>query len=350
MDDKMRFSRPCQTILDTIGQTPLIRLHRVVEGVPGEVYVKVEGFNPGQSAKDRIALHMIEQAEKRGELKPGATLIEATSGNTGFSLAMVAAIKGYKCVLTAASKISKEKVDMLEALGAEVVICPKSAKPDDPDSYYKMAERLAQEIPNAYYVNQNFNLENAEAHYLTTGPEIWEQTGGSVTVLVASAGTGGTLSGTARYLKEQNPDIRVIAVDAYGSVLKKYHETGIYDENEIYSYRIEGTGKNIIPANVDFSLIDKFVKVTDKDAAFRTRELARKEGILAGYSSGAAIQCIHQIKDELSEDDVVVAILPDHGSKYLGKVFNDDWMREQGFLEEDEAPADAPRPAAAGNK
>ncbi len=334
-------------ILEAIGRTPLIRLNKITKDIPATVYVKCEGFNPGQSAKDRIALHMIEEAERSGKLRPGATLIEATSGNTGFSLAMVAAVKGYKCVLTVTSKISKEKIDCLKALGAEVIVCPKEAKPDDPRSYYRMAERKAAEIPNSYYINQNFNLENSHAHYLSTGPEIWEETEGKITCLVASAGTGGTLSGTAQYLKEQNPNIRIVAVDAYGSVLKKYHETGEYDEKEIYSYQIEGTGKNIIPANVNFELIDKFVKVTDKDSAFRTRELALWEGIFGGYSSGAGIQAILEIKDELCKDDVVVLILPDHGSKYLGKVFNDEWMKLQGFLEEEPTAEKQTSPPAA---
>lgn len=324
------------SILDAIGNTPLVKLNKVTKDLAPAVYVKLEGSNPGQSAKDRIANHMISVAEENGDLQPGGTLIEATSGNTGFSLAMIAAVKGYKCVLTASSKISKEKVDMLKALGAEVVICPKDAKPDDPRSYYEMAKRLAKEIPGAYYVNQNFNTQNAQAHYLSTGPEIWKETEGKITHLIASAGTGGTLSGTARYLKEQNPKIRIIAVDAYGSVLTKYHETGIYDPKEISSYRIEGTGKNIIPANVDFDVVDKFVKITDKDAALRARELAREEGILAGYSSGAGIQAVFEIEDELLPTDVVVSILPDHGSKYLGKIFNDEWMFEQGFMEEDD--------------
>ena len=318
-------------ILETIGNTPLIKLNKVTKNLRPTIYVKLEGANPGGSAKDRIALHMIQKAENEGKLQPGGTLIEATSGNTGFSLAMIAAVKGYKCVLTAASKISKEKVDMLKALGAEVVICPKDAKPDDPRSYYEMAKRLAKEIPGAYYVNQNFNTQNAQAHYLSTGPEIWEETEGKITHLIASAGTGGTLSGTARYLKEKNPKIKIIAVDAYGSVLQKYHETGIYDPNEIKSYRIEGTGKNIIPNNVDFDVIDRFIKITDLDAALRARELARCEGILAGYSSGAGIQAIFELEDEFLPTDVVVSILPDHGSKYLGKVFNDKWMREQNF-------------------
>jgi cystathionine beta-synthase len=319
-------------ILETIGQTPLIRLNKITKALSPKIYAKCEGFNPGQSAKDRIALHMIEDAEQRGALQPGGTLVEATSGNTGFSLAMLAAVKGYKCVLTVTSKVSKEKIDMLEAMGAEVIVCPKEAKPEDPRSYYKVAERKSREIPNALYVNQNFNLQNSKAHYLTTGPEIWQQTEGKITHLVVSAGTGGTLSGTAQYLKEQNPNIKIIGVDAYGSALKKYHETGEYDVNEIYSYQIEGTGKNIIPANCNFDLVDKFVKVTDKESAFRTRELARLEGIMAGYSSGAGVQAVFQIQHELTAGNVVVLIFPDHGSKYLGKVFNDEWMRQQGFM------------------
>lgn len=322
------------SILETIGRTPLIRLNKITLGLAPTVYVKVEGFNPGQSAKDRIALHMIEEAEKSGRLKPGGTIIEATSGNTGFSLAMIAAIKGYKCVLTVTSKISKEKKDSLEAMGAEVIVCPKEAKAEDPRSYYRVAERKAREIKNSLYVNQNFNTQNARAHYLSTGPEIWEETKGKITCLIASAGTGGTLSGTAQFLKEKNADIRIIGVDAYGSALKKYHETGEYDEREIYSYQIEGTGKNIIPGNCAFELIDRFVKITDKDAALRARELAMMEGIMAGYSSGAGIQALLQIQEEFTADDIVVIILPDHGSKYLGKVFNDEWMREQGFLDD----------------
>jgi len=321
-------------VLETVGKTPLIRLNSVVSHIPATVYAKVEAFNPGLSAKDRIALHMIERAERLGKLKPGGTIVDATSGNTGFSLAMVCAIKGYKCVLTVTSKISDDKLNNLRAMGAEVILCPQDAKPDDPRSYYRRAEQLAKDIPGAYYVNQNFNPDNGEAHYLSTGPEIWEQTEGRITHLIGSASTGGTLCGSGRYIREQNPDLKVIAVDAYGSVLKKYHETGIYDENEIYSYRIEGTGKNIIPANVDFELVDRFVKVTDKESALRAREIARQEGLLVGYSSGGALQCLEQIKDELTADDVVVLIFADHGSKYVSKIFNDDWMREQGFLEE----------------
>ncbi len=323
-------------ILETIGKTPLVQLNHIVSHIPATIYAKLEAFNPGLSAKDRIALHMIERAERLGKLKPGGTVVDATSGNTGFSLAMVCAIKGYRCVLTVTSKISEDKLNNLRAMGAEVVLCPKDAKPNDPNSYYRRAEQLARDIPGAYYINQNFNPENGEAHYLSTGPEIWEQTRGRITWIIGSASTGGTLCGSARYLREQNPALNVIAVDAYGSVLKKYHETGVYDENEIYSYNIEGTGKNIIPANVDFELIDRFVKVTDEDSALRARALARQEGILAGYSSGAALQCLEQIKNELTPDDVVVLIFADHGSKYVTKVFNDAWMQAQGFLQKDE--------------
>lgn len=322
-------------ILETIGKTPLIRLNHVVAHIPAAVYAKVEAFNPGLSAKDRIALHMIERAERLGMLKPGGTVVDATSGNTGFSLAMVCAIRGYKCVLTVTSKISEDKLNNLRAMGAEVVLCPQDAKPNDPNSYYRRAEQLAKEIPNAYYVNQNFNTDNGEAHYLSTGPEIWEQTQGTITHLIGSTSTGGTLCGSGRYLREQNPNMKIIAVDAFGSVLKKYHETGVYDPNEIYPYRIEGTGKNIIPANVDFDLVERFVKVTDKDSALRAREIARMEGMLVGYSSGAALQCLEQIKDELTADDTVVLIFADHGCKYVSKVFNDKWMIEQGFMAEE---------------
>ncbi|MBX2889355.1 MAG: cysteine synthase family protein [Saprospiraceae bacterium] len=323
-------------ILETIGKTPLIRLNHVVSHIPATVYAKVEAFNPGLSAKDRIALHIIERAERLGHLKPGGTVVDATSGNTGFSLAMVAAIKGYKCVLTVTSKISEDKLNNLRAMGAEVILCPQDVAPNDPRSYYRRAEQLAKEIPGAYYANQNFNLDNADAHYLSTGPEIWEQTQGRITHLIGSASTGGTLCGSGRFLREQNPDLQVIAVDAYGSVLKKYHETGVYDEAEIYSYRIEGTGKNIIPANVDFELINRFVKVTDQDSALRAREIARQEGMLVGYSSGAALQCLQQIQSELTENDFVVLLFADHGCKYVSKVFSDKWMVEQGFLQEEE--------------
>ena len=331
-------------ILETIGKTPLVRLNKIVSHIPATVYVKLEAFNPGLSAKDRIALHMIERAERLGKLMPGGTVVDATSGNTGFSLAMVCAIKGYRCVLTVTSKISEDKLNNLRAMGAEVVLCPQDVKPEDPRSYYRRAEQLSKEIPGAYYINQNFNPENGEAHYLSTGPEIWEQTRGQVTWIIGSASTGGTLCGSARYLREQNPLLKVVAVDAYGSVLKKYHETGVYDINEVYPYRIEGTGKNIIPANVDFELIDRFVKVTDQDSAIKARLIARQEGILAGYSSGAALQCLEQIKGELTEKDVVVLIFADHGCKYVSKVFNDAWMQAQGFIPETEpALADLPQ-------
>jgi cystathionine beta-synthase len=282
---------------------------------------------------------MIERAERLGKLKPGGTVVDATSGNTGFSLAMVAAIKGYKCVLTVTSKISEDKLNNLKAMGAEVHLCPQEAKPDDPNSYYRRAEQLAKEIPGAYYINQNFNLENGEAHYLSTGPEIWEQTEGKVTWLIGSTSTGGTLCGSGRYLREQNPGVKIIGVDAFGSVLKKYHETGICDPRESYPYRIEGTGKNIIPGNMDFELIDRFVKVTDKDSALRARELARMEGMMVGYSSGAALQALEQIQEELTENDVVVLLFSDHGSKYVTKFFSDKWMAEQGFLESEEVHA-----------
>jgi cystathionine beta-synthase len=321
-------------ILETIGKTPLVRLNQIVSHIPATVYAKMESFNPGLSAKDRIALHMIERAERIGKLKPGGTIVDATSGNTGFSLAMVAAMKGYKCILTVTSKISEDKVAALQAMGAEVVRCPQEVKPDDPRSYYSMAQSIARETPNSFYINQNYNTQNAEAHYLSTGPEIWEQTQGQITYLIGSASTGGTLCGSGRYLKEQNENLQVIAVDAYGSVLQKYHETGIYDEKEIYAYPIEGTGKNIIPANIDFELIEEFIKVGNKNSALKARELARKDGIFAGYSSGAALQCLEQIKDRLTADDVVVLIFADHGSKYVSKVFSDAWMTQQGYLEE----------------
>lgn len=329
-----------QNILETIGKTPLVRLSQTVSDFPATIYAKLEAFNPGLSAKDRIAMHMIERAERLGKLQPGGTVVDATSGNTGFSLAMVCAIKGYKCILTVTSKISEDKLNNLKAMGAEVILCPKDAKPADPESYYSRAEQMARDIPGAFYVNQNFNADNGEAHYLSTGPEIWEQTEGRITWLIGSTSTGGTLCGTGRYLKEQQPNLKVIGIDAYGSVLKKYHETGIYDENEIYSYNIEGTGKNIIPGNVDFDMIDRFVKVTDKDSALMARRLARQEGILAGYSSGATLQGLYQIREELGPNDVVVLLFADHGSKYVSKIFNDNWMLQQGFITEAEMEAE----------
>ncbi len=321
-----------ENVLATIGKTPLIELNRICENIPAQVYAKVEAFNPGQSAKDRIAFHMVEQAEKRGNLHPGGTVIEATSGNTGFSLAMVCALKGYQCVLTVTSKASQEKLALLRSLGAEVIVCPADVEPEDPRSYYSRAEELARTRPNSYYLGQNWNLDNSGAHYHSTGPEIWEDTEGRVTHYVCCAGTGGTLSGTARYLKEKNPAVRIIAVDAYGSVLKKYWQTGIFDKNEIYSYKVEGLGKTIIPDNVAFDLIDDFVKVTDRNSALRARELARREGLLVGYSSGSALDAVFKIRQQLKPTDVVVVLFPDHGSRYLGKVYNDEWMKQQGFL------------------
>ena len=323
-------------ILDTIGNTPLVKLNNITKKIEATIFAKLEAFNPGHSAKDRIALYMIEKAEKEGRLLPGSTIIEATSGNTGFSLAMVSALKGYKCLLTVSSKISTEKLNLLKVMGAEVVVCPKDVKPEDPKSYYSMAKTLNEKIPNSFYLNQNYNTDNSEAHYHSTGPEIWQQTEGKITHLIGSTGTGGTLSGSAKYLKEQNPNIQIIAVDAYGSVLKKYHETGVLDKSEIYSYTIEGTGKSIIPANVNFDIIDKYEKVPDAESAIRARELARKEGILVGHSSGGTIQCLFQLAHEFKASDVVVLILGDHGSKYMGKIFNDDWMEKQGFLNNDQ--------------
>lgn len=330
-----------KNVLANIGNTPLIELSRVCKDIPCKVLGKVEAFNPGQSAKDRIALYMIEQAEKQGRLKPGSTIVEATSGNTGYSLAMVSALKGYKCVLTVTSKASQEKLSLLRALGAEVIICPVDAEPEDPQSYYSRAEQLTEAIPGAVYLRQNFNLDNSAAHYHSTGPEIWKQTEGRITHYVCCAGTGGTLSGTAQYLKEQNPDIKIIAVDAYGSVLKHYWQTGIFDEGEIYPYKVEGLGKTIIPDNVNFDLIDDFIKVTDRKSAQRTRAMARMEGLLLGYSSGAALEAVFKIQDQLKPTDVVVALFPDHGSRYLGKIYNDEWMKQQGFMpatEESDSP------------
>lgn len=322
------------SVLDEIGNTPMVRIKKAQGEVKAEVLGKVEGLNPGHSAKDRVALYMVEKAEREGKIQAGATIIEATSGNTGFSLAMVCLLKGYKCVLTVSSKASDEKLRLLQSMGAEVFICPSSAKPEDPDSYYSVAKQLHAEIPNSYYLNQNFDEANKLAHYTTTGPEIWEQTQGRITHFFCCVGTGGTISGTAKYLKEQNPDIQVIGVDAYGSVLKRYWETGEFDEKEIYSYKVEGLGKTIIPGNVDFSLFDKMIKVHDKDSAIRARELAQKDGLFVGYSAGAAMQAVHKMKRELTEDDVVVVLFSDHGSRYLGKIYSDDWMQDVGFLKE----------------
>lgn len=311
----------------------MVKLNRVTKDVPGLVLAKVETFNPGNSIKDRMALKMIEDAEKSGKLKPGGTIIEGTSGNTGMGLAIAAIIKGYKCIFTTTDKQSKEKVDALRAFGAEVIVCPTNVDPEDPRSYYSVSSRLEKETPNSFKCNQYDNPSNAQAHYEQTGPEIWEQTEGKVTHLVVGVGTGGTISGTAKFLKEKNPNIKVWGIDTYGSVFKKYKETGIFDKSEIYPYITEGIGEDFLPENVDMSLIDHFEKVTDKDAAIMTREIVRKEGIFVGNSAGAAIAGLLQLKDKFKKDDVIVVIFHDHGTRYLGKMFNDDWMRERGFLE-----------------
>lgn len=319
-------------IIETIGNTPLVKLNKVVD-TDALVLAKVETFNPGHSIKDRMALKMIEDAEKDGRLKAGGTIIEGTSGNTGMGLALAAIQKGYKCVFVLADKQSKEKMDVLRAVGAEVVVCPTDVAPEDSRSYYSTAKRLTEETPNAWYVNQYDNPSNAIAHYESTGPEIWEQTEGKITHLVVGVGTGGTISGTAKYLKEQNPNIQIWGIDTYGSVFKKYHETGEFDEKEIYSYITEGIGEDILPENVNFDIIDHFEKVTDKDGALYTRRLSREEGILVGYSAGSAVAGINQMKSKLGKDDVVVVVFHDHGTRYVGKLFNDDWMKEQGFLD-----------------
>ncbi len=322
-------------ILETIGNTPLVKLNKVVKDVPALVLAKVETFNPGHSIKDRMALKMVEDAEVSGRIKEGGTFIECTSGNTGMGIAIAACVKGYKCIFTTSDKQSKEKLDLLRALGAEVIVCPTNVTPDDPKSYYSVAERLSKEIPNSCWLNQYDNPSNAVAHYESTGPEIWEQTEGKITHLVVGVGTGGTISGTAKYLKEQNPNIKVWGIDTYGSVFKKYHETGIFDEKEIYPYITEGIGEDILPKNVDFSLIDHFEKVSDQDGAIAARDLAREEGLLLGYSAGSAIAGLNQMKDSLTKEDLVVVIFHDHGSRYIGKIFNDDWMRDRGFIQKE---------------
>ncbi len=327
-------------ILETIGNTPLIKLNRIAAELPCLVLAKVETFNPGHSIKDRMAIKMIDDAEASGKLLPGGTIIECTSGNTGMGLALVACVRGYKCIFTTSDKQSKEKIDMLKSMGAEVIVCPTNVEPKDPRSYYSVAEKLSKEINNSFWCNQYDNLSNTEAHYHSTGPEIWQQTDGKITHLVVGVGTGGTISGTARYLKEKNPNIKVWGIDTYGSVFKKYHETGIFDEKEIYPYITEGIGEDILPKNVDFSLIDLFEKVTDKDAAIAARKLAREEGILLGYSAGSAMAGLLQLKDKLKKDDVVVLIFHDHGSRYVGKIYNDDWMRERGFIESEKKVKD----------
>ncbi|EMS33040.1 Cystathionine beta-synthase [Mariniradius saccharolyticus AK6] len=323
------------SIIETIGNTPMVRLNRINKGIKGEILVKVEYFNPGNSMKDRMAIKMVEDAEEAGILKPGGTIIEGTSGNTGMGLALAAIAKGYRCIFTMADKQSKEKIDILKAVGAEVVVCPTNVAPEDPRSYYSVARRLNQEIPNSFYPNQYDNLSNSLAHYETTGPEIWKDTEGRITHYAAGVGTGGSMCGTAKYLKEQNPDIVTVGIDTYGSVFKKYKETGVFDEDEIYPYLTEGIGEDILPKNVDFSLIDHFIKVTDKDAAVMTRRLSREEGLFVGWSCGSAVHgALEYAKENLKEGDVMVIILPDHGTRYLGKIYNDDWMRNHGFLED----------------
>lgn len=310
----------------------MIKLNRIAEDLPGTILAKVEYFNPGNSVKDRMALKMVEDAEQEGKIKPGGTIIECTSGNTGMGLALACIVKGYKLICTSSDKQSKEKFDVLRAVGAEVHVCPTNVAPDHPDSYYSVAERLSKEIPNSFWVNQYDNLSNRKAHYETTGPEIWEQTEGKITHFVVGVGTGGTISGVGKYLKEQNPNIKIWGIDTYGSVFKKYHETGEFDENEIHSYITEGIGEDILPKNVDFGVIDHFEKVTDKDGALVARELAEKEGLFLGYSCGSAFQGLRQLKDELSPEDVVVVLFHDHGSRYVGKVYNDEWMKSVGFM------------------
>lgn len=322
-------------LTEGIGNTPLLKLNSVNKGIKGTILVKVEYFNPGNSIKDRIALKMIEDAEEKGILKPGGTIIEGTSGNTGMGLALVAISKGYKCIFTLADKQSKEKMDVLRAMGAEVVVCPTNVAPDDPKSYYSVAKQLERDIPNSFYPNQYDHPANALSHYETTGPEIWRDTDGKITHYAAGMGTGGTISGTSKYLKEQNPNVITIGLDSYGSVFKKYKETGEFDEKEIYPYLTEGIGEDILPKNVDFDMVDHIVKVTDKDAAIMTRRLAREEGLFVGWSCGSAVHgALEYAKENLKEDDVMVIILPDHGTRYLGKVYNDDWMKDHGFLED----------------
>jgi cystathionine beta-synthase len=326
-------------ILETIGNTPLVKINSITKDIPALVLAKVETTNPGNSIKDRMALKMIEDAEKDGRLKPGGTIIEGTSGNTGMGLAIAAVIKGYKCIFTSTDKQSKEKFDALRAFGAEVFVCPTNVDPEDPASYYSVSSRLVEETPNSWKPNQYDNPSNAVAHYESTGPEIWEQTDGKITHLVVGVGTGGTISGTAKFLKEQNPNIKILGIDTYGSVFKKYKETGIFDENEIFPYITEGIGEDFLPENVDFDLVDYFEKVTDKDAAIMTRQIACEEGIFVGNSAGSAMAGVVQMKDMFKEGDVVVVIFHDHGTRYLGKMFNDDWMRDRGFLEEEKTNA-----------
>mgnify|MGYP000750667435 FL=1 len=323
------------SILELVGETPLIKLQNITKDLKGSFFAKVEAFNPGLSSKDRIALHIINDAEKKGILKKGATIVETTSGNTGYSLAMISLVKGYKCILAVSDKSSKDKIDLLKTMGAEVHICPANVPADDPRSYYEVAKTIHRKTKNSVYINQYFNELNIEAHYRTTGPEIWNQTAGKITHLIVASGTGGTISGTGKYLKEQNPNIKVLGVDAFGSVLKKFHETGEFDTNEIKPYKIEGLGKTLIPTATDFDVIDVYEKVTDKDAAFAAREIIQKEGMFLGYTSGAVIQATRQYNalSMFDEDSFVVLIFPDHGSRYMNKIYSDSWMREQGFLD-----------------
>jgi cystathionine beta-synthase len=322
-------------VLQLIGNTPLIHLNSITKNFKGNFFAKVEAFNPGHSTKDRIALYIIEDAERKGILKPGDTIIETTSGNTGFSIAMVSIIKGYQCILAVSSKSSQDKIDMLKTMGAKVYVCPANVSAEDPRSYYQVARKLHEETKGSVYINQYFSELNMDAHYLSTGPEIWKQTEGKITHLIACSGTGGTISGTARYLKEQNPNVKIIGIDAFGSVLKKYHETREFDDAEIYPYRIEGLGKNLIPTATDFDIIDKFIKVTDEESAHTARELAKTEGLFVGYTSGAAMQGIKQLsaEGEFDKNSNVVVIFPDHGSRYMSKVFSDNWMEAQGFFD-----------------
>ena len=321
-----------ESIIDTIGNTPLVKLNKITKEIQSLVLAKIESFNPGNSVKDRMALKMIEDAEKDGRLKPGGTIVEGTSGNTGMGLALTAIVKGYKLICVSTDKQSKEKFDVLRAVGAKVVVCPTNVSPEDPDSYYSVSKRIAEKTPNSWYVNQYDNLSNKRAHYETTGPEIWDQTDGKITDFVVGVGTGGTISGVGKFLKEKNPKIRIWGIDTYGSVFKKYHETGIFDKNEIYPYVTEGIGEDILPKNVDFSVIDHFEKVTDKDAALYTRKLAKLEGIFAGNSCGAAIKGVLQLKENFKKNNVVVVLLHDSGSRYIGKIYNDDWMKKMKFL------------------
>lgn len=321
-------------ITDTIGNTPLVKLNKVTQGIRGTILAKVEYFNPGNSVKDRIAVRMIEDAEKAGLLKPGGTLIEGTSGNTGMGLALAAIARGYRCIFTMADKQSQEKINILRAVGAEVVVCPTNVEPEDPRSYYSVAKRLTAEIPGAFYPNQYDNLSNTAAHYDTTGPEIWRDTEGKITHFAAGVGTGGTICGVSKFLKEQNGEVVAVGIDTYGSVFKKYKETGVFDENEIFPYLTEGIGEDILPQNVDFTLIDQFIKVTDKDAALMTRRLAREEGLFVGWSCGSAVHgALEYARQHLQDDDVMVILLPDHGTRYLGKIYNDAWMKDHGYLE-----------------